>query len=218
MYHCFVEGIAPATAAASSCPSGVSGASFSSLTSLPSLLALGSSEFFFIFHQPADYLCANRIGQKEINPKKRYRHRNHDGGGNHVRARRPVHLPHFHAHFVQKRAKTLRIPAQLPRRLQKRKSAYAMGVFVSIRAYRVGHFTPCPSPSTLSTDSAAFPARFIATKLAGEEELDPPLSVLETDGLPLTLPPFPLRPRQWRVRRVYAARPGRFSRSPAAIS
>src|SRR5277367_2295443 len=149
MYHCFVEGIAPATAAASSCPSGVSGASFTSLTSLPSLLALVSSEFLCIFHQPADHLCANRIGQKEINPKKRHRHRNHDSRGNHVRARRPVHLPHFHAHVVEKRAEALRITAQLLHRLEKRKSAYAVGFFVSIGAYRVGHFTPYLRPSNL---------------------------------------------------------------------
>src|SRR5271156_6810038 len=158
MYHCFVEGIAPATAAASSCPSGVSGASFTSLTSLPSLLALVSSEFLCIFHQPADHLCANRIGQKEINPKKRYRHRNHDGGRNHFGAPRPVHLPHFHAHFVQKRAETLRIAAQLPHRLEKRKPAYAMGFFVSVGAYRVGHFTPYLRRSTSATLLHSLPA------------------------------------------------------------
>src|SRR5580658_7616224 len=144
MYHCFVEGIAPA--AASSCPSGISGAAFTSLTSLPSLLALVSSEFLCISHQPADDFRENRIRQKEIHAEKRHCHRDHDGGGNHVRARRPVHLPHFHAHIMQKRAETLRITAQLLHRLQKRKPAYAVGFFVSIRAYRVGHFTPCPNP------------------------------------------------------------------------
>src|SRR5580700_8561496 len=80
MYHCFVEGIAPA-AAASSCPSGISGTAFKSLTSLPSLLALASSEFLCIFHQPADDLCADRVGQKEIDAEKRHRHSHHDGGG-----------------------------------------------------------------------------------------------------------------------------------------
>src|ERR1700722_293971 len=141
MYHCFVEGITPA-AAASSCPSGISGAAFSSLTSLPSLLAFASSEFLCICHQPADDSGENRIGQKEINTEKRHRDGHHDGGGNHIRARRPIYLPHFHAHIVQKRAKPLRITAQLLHWLHKRKPAYAMGFFVSIRAYRVGHFTP----------------------------------------------------------------------------
>src|SRR5271156_1269142 len=148
MSHCFVEGIAPA-AAASSCPSGISGAAFTSLTSLPSLLALVSSEFLGICQKPADDSGENRIGQKEIDAEKRHRHSHHDGGGDHVRARRPVHLAHFHAHIVQKRANTLRITAQLLHRLQKRKPAYAMGFFVSIRAYRVGHFTPYLRRSTL---------------------------------------------------------------------
>src|SRR5271154_4612986 len=101
MYHCFVEGIAPATAAASSCPSGVSGAAFTSLTSLPSLLALVSSEFLCISHQPADDFREYRIREKEIHAKKCHGHRHHDGRRNHVRARRPVHLSHFHAHIVQ---------------------------------------------------------------------------------------------------------------------
>src|SRR5580704_11690296 len=109
MYHCFVEGMAPA-AAASSCPSGVSGASLTSLTSLPSLLALVSSEFLGISHQPADDFRENRIREKEIHAKKRHRHRHHDGRGNHIRARRPIYLPHFDAHIVQKRAKALGIP------------------------------------------------------------------------------------------------------------
>src|SRR5579863_6756532 len=74
MYHCFVEGAAPAAAAASSCPSGISGAAFSSLTSLPSLLAFVSSEFLGISHQPADDFRENRIREKEIHPKKRHRH------------------------------------------------------------------------------------------------------------------------------------------------
>src|SRR5277367_5985001 len=98
MYHCFVEGIDPA-AAASSCPSGVSGASFTSLTSLPSLLALVSSEFLGISHQPADDFRKYRIREKEIHAEKRHRHRHHDGGGNHICTRRPIHLPHFHAHI-----------------------------------------------------------------------------------------------------------------------
>src|SRR6202795_5358635 len=99
MYHCFVERMAPAAAAASSCPSGVSGASFTSLTSLPSLLALVSSEFLCICHQPADDSGENRVRQKEIHAKKRHRDGHHDDGGNPVRARRPVHLPPFHAHI-----------------------------------------------------------------------------------------------------------------------
>src|SRR5580693_4669666 len=53
---------------------------------------------------------------------------------------------------------------------------------------------------------AAFPARRFTNKLAGEEGFEPPLSVLETDGLPLNLLPFTLRTRQWRVRRVYPTR------------
>src|SRR5580704_4097675 len=149
MYHCFVEGIAPATTEASSCPSGVSGASLTSFTSLPSLLALVSSEFLGISHQPADDFRENRIREKVIHAEKRHCYRHHDGRGNHIRARRPVHLPHFHAHIVQKRAKALGIAAQLLHRLQKRKPAYAMGFFVSIRAYRVGHFTPSLRQSTL---------------------------------------------------------------------
>jgi hypothetical protein len=50
---------------------------------------------------------------------------------------------------VQKRPEALRIATQVLQRLQKRKSAYAMGFFVSIRAYRVGHFTPYLRPSNL---------------------------------------------------------------------
>src|SRR5579863_5868284 len=159
MYHCFVEGAAPAAAAAaSSCPSGISGAAFSSLTSLPSLLAFVSSEFLGISHQPADDFRENRIREKEIHPKKRHRHSHYDGRGNHFRATRPVHLPHFHAHIVQKRAKALRIPAQLLHRLQQRKPAYAMGFFVSIRAYRVGHFSPYLRRSTSATQLHSLPA------------------------------------------------------------
>src|ERR1700723_4031520 len=139
MYHCFVEGIAPAAATASSCPSGVSGASLTSFTSLPSLLALVSSEFLCICHQPAHDSRENRVRQKEIHAEKRHRDRHYDGRGNHVRPRRPVHLPHFHAHIMQKRAEALRITAQLLHRLQQRKPAYAMGFFVSIRTYCVGH-------------------------------------------------------------------------------
>src|ERR1700733_3837421 len=99
MHHCLVQGIAPA-AAASSCPSGVSGASLTSFTSLPSLLALDPSEFLCICHQPADDSGEKRIRQKEIHTEKRHCHGDHDSGGNHVRARRPVHLPHLHAHIV----------------------------------------------------------------------------------------------------------------------
>src|SRR5271163_3723171 len=125
MYHCFVEGTAPA-AAASSCPSGISGASFNSLTSLPSLLALASSEFLCISHQPADDSGENRIRKKEIDSEKRDCHRHYDRGGYHVRARRPVHLLHFHAHIVQKRAKTLGIRRQFSHRLHQGKCVYAI--------------------------------------------------------------------------------------------
>src|ERR1700730_12713476 len=112
MYHCFVEGIAPA-AAASSCPPGVSGAAFNSLSSWPSLLAFGSSEFLCICHQPADDSSENRIRQKEIHTEKRHRDGHHNGRGNHVRARRPIHLPHFHAQIVQKGWETRGVACQL---------------------------------------------------------------------------------------------------------
>src|SRR5271155_3730256 len=166
MYHCFVEGIDPA-AAASSCPSGISGAAFTSLTSLPSLLALVSSEFLGISDQPADDFRKYRIREKEIHAEKRHRHRHHDGGRNHFRAPRPVHLAHFHAHIMQKRAETLRVTAQLLHRLQKRKPAYAMGFFVSIRAYRVGHFTPYLRQSTLQPRCVPCPLHLQQTGRGG---------------------------------------------------
>src|ERR1700684_3715258 len=102
MSHCFVEGIAPAAATTSSCPSGVSGASLTSFTSLPSLLALASSEFLCICNQPADDFRENRTGKKKIHAEKRHCRGHHDVVGNHIGPRRPFHLPQFHAHVVQK--------------------------------------------------------------------------------------------------------------------
>jgi hypothetical protein len=43
-------------------------------------------------------------------------------------------------------------------------------------------------------------------EVAGEEGFEPPLSVLETDGLPLNLLPFTLSGSQWLPRRVYPER------------
>src|SRR6185437_8374158 len=54
------------------------------------------------------------------------------------------------------------------------------------------------SPSRLTTRQFRCPQI-----LAGEEGFEPPLSVLETDGLPLNLLPFTLRTRRSQVRRVY---------------
>jgi hypothetical protein len=50
--------------------------------------------------------------------------------------------------------------------------------------------------------------------VAGEEGFEPPLSVLETDGLPLNLLPFTLSGSQRLPRRVY---PWTFTRVPFAL-
>src|ERR1700677_2936572 len=99
-----------------------------------------------------------------------------------------------------------RVAPQLADRLQQRKPAYAMCSLFPIRFFRLRHFNDRLSPPEPPRHSRFRPASATharPTKLAGEEGFEPPLSVLETDGLPLNLLPFTLRARQWRDRRVY---------------
>src|ERR1700677_1077841 len=70
--------------------------------------------------------------------------------------------------------------------------------FFPIRFFRLRHFNDRLKPAELR-----YSVRSRRINLAGEEGFEPPLSVLETDGLPLNLLPFTLRARQWRDRRVY---------------
>src|ERR1700677_536924 len=184
MYHCFVEAIVPAFA--SSRPSGISGVSFNSVTSLPSLLAFASLEFLGISHQPANQLGKYRIGEKEINAEKRNGQRHHDRGRNHVRARRPVHLAHLDAYIVKKRTEPLPLRGRFSNRLHQRKSADVVVVrlLFLVELCRLRHFRN-------RLRIAYFELLVLAScsELAGEEGFEPPLSVLETDGLPLNLLP-----------------------------
>src|ERR1700722_2157948 len=187
MYHCFVEAIAPALA--SSRPSGISGVSFNSVTSLPSSLAFASLEFFGISHQPANQLGKYRIGEKEINAEKRNGQCHHDRGRDHVRARRPVHLAHLDPYIVKKRTQTLPLRRGLAHRLHQRESADVLVVrfLFLIKLCRLRHFRNRLRIARFVFLSAS------CSELAGEEGFEPPLSVLETDGLPLNLLPFTLR-------------------------
>src|ERR1700685_2104870 len=84
-----------------------------------------------------------------------------------------------------------RVAPQLADWLQQRKPAYAMCRFFPIRFFRLRHFNDRLKPAELR-----YSVRSRRTNLAGEEGFEPPLSVLETDGLPLNLLPFTLRARR----------------------
>src|SRR5580658_5542025 len=139
------------------------------------------SEFLEVSVHDHVQMAERQIRQPEIDPEKRHRHRDHDRGGHHVLPRRPVHLAHLHPHLVEKAAQPLRIGAELSGRLHQRKTADVPVVFalfqVSLFLVRHLRVRRCP---------LAVPA---SINLAGEEGFEPPLSVLETDGLPLNLLP-----------------------------
>src|SRR4029077_7599444 len=109
-----------------------------------------------------------------------------DGGRDHVVARRPVHLLHFDAHVVQELAQPPRIFRDFGYRSRKRKRcALAARIFLA-QFRRLSHLAG--RLCFLELTSLRPPAP-LAAKLAGEEGFEPPLSVLETDGLPLNLLP-----------------------------
>src|ERR1700691_5920811 len=99
-----------------------------------------------------------------------------------------------------------RVAPQLADWLQQRKPAYAMCSLFPIRFFRLRHFNDRLNPLE-PRRPPRYSVRSRRMNLAGEEGFEPPLSVLETDGLPLNLLPFTLRARQRRDRRVYPESP-----------
>lgn len=127
----------------------------------------------------------NQIRDPEKHTEKRNRYAHHDRRRHHVRPRRPVHVPHFHAHVVQELRQpppSLRDLADRPRN-SKRDSRTPCFFLAQFR--RLCHRADRPWLPT-PPEPPAVPANKI---LAGEEGFEPPLSVLETDGLPLNLLP-----------------------------
>src|SRR4029077_19738796 len=102
-----------------------------------------------------------------------------------VGARGPVHLLHFNAHIVQEATQSLRIRRQFADRFEQRESADFLVCFFPIRSRCLCHQPSRLCPVKLASRPPALPAK----ELAGEEGFEPPLSVLETDGLPLNLLP-----------------------------
>ena len=134
------------------------------------------------------------IHAKEKDPEKRDRDDHHPGGHKHFVPRRPGDLAHLDAHLVQKTAP----PAgDAPRGA--RKSPASLVVSRAPLYHRSSIFPPAsPSLAALSALNPFLAAccvriRHRPAKVAGEEGFEPPLSVLETDGLPLNLLPYQTR-------------------------
>src|SRR5450432_706438 len=172
MYHCFGVPVAAAASALPACGSSGSNAS-------------APSELLCIFYKPANPVTEKRVRQGEIQTKKRDRQCHHDRCRNHVRARRPANLAHLHAHIMEKRAQPLPLRSNLAYRLHQRKSAdvFVVCLLFLVELRRLRHFS-----YRLRTSQCFAPPSF-NFNLAGEEGFEPPLSVLETDGLPLNLLP-----------------------------
>src|SRR6202012_4557599 len=105
-----------------------------------------SGMFLCIVDQPAYSPAEGGIGQEKVDSKKCHRHRYNDGGGNHIRARRPVHMPHFHAHIVKERLQPLGPGGNLAHRLHKRKCIDRFALLLSIKFCFVRHSRLVPSP------------------------------------------------------------------------
>src|SRR5579864_276414 len=100
-----------------------------------------------IIDQPADRPTRNRVRKIKENSEERDRNGHHNRCRDHILARWPVYLPHLYAHVVKKRSQPLPVAAHLPNRLHQRESAYSVGLFFSVGAYRVGHFAENPRSS-----------------------------------------------------------------------
>src|SRR5580704_4832443 len=164
-----------------------------------------SGMFLCIVDQPPDPFAECGVGKKEINSKKSHRNRDHHGRRNHVRARRPVDVPHFGSHVVQKRTRALGPRRKLAHRLHERKCVNALFFLFSIKFRFVRHLAFCLRP--VPQDGSRRPS----FNLAGEEGFEPPLSVLETDGLPLNLLPYNVERLPAAIVRLdsnYAPNPG----------
>src|SRR5271156_1149927 len=95
------------------------------------------SEFSEISVHQNVQMTENQVRKPEIHAEKRHRYGHHDRRGPHIQARRPIDLPHLHAHVVQETSDVLPIEADLPHRLHQRKSAYSLVV---------RHFAARPHP------------------------------------------------------------------------
>src|ERR1700735_49048 len=177
MYHCFGVEL---EAEPSACGSTGSNAS-------------EPSELLCIFYEPANPVTKNCVGQGKVQTKKCDRHRNHDRRRNYIRTRRPVDLAHLDAHIMKKRPKALPLQAKLSNRLEQCKPADILVVrfLLFVELCRLRHFrTAFESPTSNYLLDHYSLAPFPYCELAGEEGFEPPLSVLETDGLPLNLLPY----------------------------
>src|ERR1700733_649361 len=105
-----------------------------------------SGMFLCIFNQPAYSPAEGGIGQEKVDSKKCHRHRYNDGGGNHIRARRPVHMPHFHTHIVKERLQPLGPGGDFDHRLHQRKCIDSFFLLLSIKFCFVRHLALCLRP------------------------------------------------------------------------
>jgi hypothetical protein len=139
------------------------------------------------FDHALDDPASAAIHAKEKNSKKCHRDDHNPGGHENLVPRRPSHLAHLDPNFVEKRAPPAGIFAELLEALSDGVSTpnaapAASGSFIlqldyfNHKLFQILPKSLWPSPS--------------AAEVAGEEGFEPPLSVLETDGLPLNLLPY----------------------------
>ena len=105
-------------------------------------------------------------------------------------------LAHFYAHVVEKRAQALPLRGGFAHRLHQREKSVRRSRLFLLRfsSARFAILPPafCLLISYRTTDDSHCSHLLAASceNLAGEEGFEPPLSVLETDGLPLNLTPY----------------------------
>src|SRR5579863_10510591 len=156
---------------------------------IPAVLA--TQKFVHVLVEPQK----GRIREKEKHAEECHRHHHNDRCGPHLVPRWPIHQPHLRPSLVKKLAQPRKKPGDPVRRPvnhlaqpgSRTRCPRASRVF-SIQFRRLCHFH-CRSTRSCHRCSAFAPSPQF---LAGEEGFEPPLSVLETDGLPLNLLPFTL--------------------------
>ena len=140
-------------------------------------------KFNHALHDPA----GAAIHAKEKNSEKSHCDNHDPGRHKNFVPRRPCHLSHFDANFMQKTAPPPVIFAEFLERLGYRVpapfAALTSSLILHLECFRHKLFQILPDLRWPSPSPA---------EVAGEEGFEPPLSVLETDGLPLNLLPFAL--------------------------